>query len=458
MAKISRKIQKIFGLNAPLNQVGVIGSKSAGAAENSKDPDEMQKLSEYDDGLFAILNSRLPRAEDINGLYYLFSRQLAYLMQDGIPEWDKDQEYYAEAYCKSGDKIYISRSGIDSNPNKDNPPNSDDGTNWEWIFNELKKMIPLSKTFSVGTGGDFSNVTDAFKYLSRYSPDFTENGVKVTLNLLSGFVWGEQLFFRNVNFGWVEIVSEDATVTVQNSKLTETFHGRKPIIGIDGASTGPVLNALLDMDTFGPGQVYDGIVVWGAGSSCEISTGKGVRDAGGFGLYAKLCATVQADGANFSGGQLACVFADDQATVTFALGSAQNGVTHGIRADGGAKIYASGAICTGNGNSGVIADEGAYVSCVGINVSSSVSVGINCTNGSAIVATTANATLCGQNGIASVNGGRVTCTNANARRTLGSDSSADIIISAGALIHANGATGGTNATPNNLTSGGIIFK
>lgn len=98
MAQLTREHMKIFGISAAATQFGQIGSLAAGSPVNTKDIDTIQGLGQYDNGFFAITNSASepPRIEDMNSLYFLATRQLSYLFQAGIPEWDVDQEYYED--------------------------------------------------------------------------------------------------------------------------------------------------------------------------------------------------------------------------------------------------------------------------------------------------------------------------------------------------------------------------
>ncbi len=96
MAKITIADQKIFaGVTGYTGVVGQFGSYKAGAAAYSIDPDIIQALSAYDSGLAASLtNNAPPTIQDLNGLFYLISRQIAYCLQMGIPEWDALTEYH----------------------------------------------------------------------------------------------------------------------------------------------------------------------------------------------------------------------------------------------------------------------------------------------------------------------------------------------------------------------------
>jgi hypothetical protein len=95
MAKIARKNQKVFGATGPTGVLGQFGSYKASAPTYSDDPDVIQQLSAFGQGLSgAIINNAPPPIQDVNSLFYLISRQIAYCMQTGISEWSAETTYY----------------------------------------------------------------------------------------------------------------------------------------------------------------------------------------------------------------------------------------------------------------------------------------------------------------------------------------------------------------------------
>lgn len=116
MAKIVRKLQKIFGLNAIPTELGVFGSLAAGSAATSTDPVTIQSLSNWLDGWnAAVLGGNSPAIEDMNGMCYVFAYQLAYLMQAGIAEWDATTTYYIGSLVNSAGVVYVSQTNNNLN-------------------------------------------------------------------------------------------------------------------------------------------------------------------------------------------------------------------------------------------------------------------------------------------------------------------------------------------------------
>lgn len=100
MARLTRKQQKVFAESATNN--GVFGSLQANDPTISSDTDVIQSRTAYTNGWNDATYSAnlLPPLEEFQALQYLFSRQLAYLFQDGIPEWDSSTTYYKGALVK----------------------------------------------------------------------------------------------------------------------------------------------------------------------------------------------------------------------------------------------------------------------------------------------------------------------------------------------------------------------
>jgi len=175
MSKLSRAIQKIFGDYGGTGEFGKIGSKAAGAAATTKDITTMQELTEYLQGMNAIISDQgtsvLPYLEDFNSLHFLETSQIAYLFQAGIPEWldSADQRYYQNASIVQVDgDVYLAILGDDvTNINVQKDPTSEP-TWWQPIFTKSGSW-PIGATYiqfpgdsdpsTLGLPGTWSNVS-----------------------------------------------------------------------------------------------------------------------------------------------------------------------------------------------------------------------------------------------------------------------------------------------------------
>lgn len=115
MPKIERKTQKIFGGNAESDQLAVFGSMIAGTPVYNDDIETLQSEAYTEGWQVAVAANEAPFMEEMNGVQYGFSKQLAYLFQQGIPEWDAGTTYYLNSFCQVGGVIY--KSKLDENIN-----------------------------------------------------------------------------------------------------------------------------------------------------------------------------------------------------------------------------------------------------------------------------------------------------------------------------------------------------
>lgn len=110
MAEIERKAQKVFaGGVSPSGNIAVYGSKLAGTVNYSSDIDAIQN-ERWLTGLFgAISPDKAPYVQDLNAIFYVLSKQLAYIFQAGIPEWNSQTEYFAaKSVVRYNGQLYIS--------------------------------------------------------------------------------------------------------------------------------------------------------------------------------------------------------------------------------------------------------------------------------------------------------------------------------------------------------------
>lgn len=107
---IDRKFQKIFGGNLSASgNIAVYGSKKAGSPTYSDNLDTIQTASWLQGIMGATSSDKAPYSQDLNALFYVITKQLAYLFQSGIPEWDSQTEYFSgkSLVLKNGN-IYVS--------------------------------------------------------------------------------------------------------------------------------------------------------------------------------------------------------------------------------------------------------------------------------------------------------------------------------------------------------------
>lgn len=179
MPKIERKTQKIFGGNAESDQLAVFGSMITGTPVYNDDIETLQSEAYTEGWQVAVAANEAPFMEEMNGVQYGFSKQLAYLFQQGIPEWDAGTTYYLNSFCQVGGVIY--KSMQDENINH-SPADDSEGTYWT----PLETGGSSGGGLSIGTIGFTQGAVDETKNLVRIL-----NGQQITQSSITNglFSW-----------------------------------------------------------------------------------------------------------------------------------------------------------------------------------------------------------------------------------------------------------------------------
>jgi len=124
MSKILRKTASIFGGSALAGPGGIaqFGSTQAGSPVYSLDPAIIVALPAWANGWGAGAISQFPVEEEWNGVDYYNSYQSAYLLQQGIAEWDSGTTYYTNSICQYGGLVYQSLADGNLNKTPDSSP------------------------------------------------------------------------------------------------------------------------------------------------------------------------------------------------------------------------------------------------------------------------------------------------------------------------------------------------
>lgn len=95
MSKLERKSFKIFGETASEENIGQFGSAIAGTKLNTSDVEKIQELDAWSKGWESatIGENRYPAMQERTGVDKVFSYQIAYMLQQGIPEWGETTNY-----------------------------------------------------------------------------------------------------------------------------------------------------------------------------------------------------------------------------------------------------------------------------------------------------------------------------------------------------------------------------
>ena len=192
MAKITRAFQKIFADGiTPTGNIAVFGSLAAGSPAYSKDPVAIQSLSQWSQGWGpSIIGNQSPALEDFNAYQYLISRQIAYLFQSGMSEWEANTVYYAGNFCAVAGVIY--RSKTDANQGNA----VSDTANWDVLLSTVATSGSYTDLANKPSTNGFAKAWCRWKrgtgIISSYNVDSVTVGIdshqRPTVNLTSGAV------------------------------------------------------------------------------------------------------------------------------------------------------------------------------------------------------------------------------------------------------------------------------
>ena len=141
-----------------------------------------------------------------------------------------------------------------------------DNTFRDELLVQRRPGLLVEANLNITVPGDFPNWNAAFEYLSRLKP--VDNRL-CTLTIQSGHQITTGALLRNVDLGWVTIVSEDASVTVIESGLGG------PMLDVRD-SIGPVIGTLFVFTNGGTPR--DGVSL--NGSSMRVLSNSGLDGAG----------------------------------------------------------------------------------------------------------------------------------------------------------------------------------
>lgn len=170
MAKLPRKTQKIFCSKPTLeNQTSVFGTMKTADKQYSTDVGILQSNAAYEQGWkSATIASYKPFMEDFNTLNYINTSQLAYLFQQGIPEWDEATAYYKNSFCSYNGDLW--KSLIDDNLN--NTPL--EGESWT-LFASSKKSGSGLEICDIGMALYVDETKGLRRYLNGQIVDINTN-------------------------------------------------------------------------------------------------------------------------------------------------------------------------------------------------------------------------------------------------------------------------------------------
>lgn len=195
MARIERQNIDIFAGEASNN--GVFGSAQDGSKILSNDVEELQSKPAWKSGwLLAVLGARkFPPLEEFQALMYVATYQIAYLLQEGIPEYYADAVYYEKSIVRKAGTYELYGSLVDDNTG--NPLTDDES--WEFLQDisvsaqqattSVSGIAMLAQDADVVSGNTDKIVTpNLLKAYGFQTGDIKDRSLS---SLPTGWIWGD---------------------------------------------------------------------------------------------------------------------------------------------------------------------------------------------------------------------------------------------------------------------------
>ena len=224
MARLTRVHQKVFASNASNN--GVFGSLQAGNPTTSNDVATLQSLSAFENGWDDAIEQgdKLPPLEEFQGVQYGISYQQAYMLQEGIAEWDANTPYYKGSLTKtiSGTSFKLYCSLADNNTGNV----TTNTTYWKKVM-DSDDVYAFDSAVVHNTGNETVAGTKTFS--STISGSINGNAATVTNGV---YTTGNQTVGGNKTFSGTTTLSGSVTVTGDiTSSGTNSFSGTNNFTG-----------------------------------------------------------------------------------------------------------------------------------------------------------------------------------------------------------------------------------
>jgi hypothetical protein len=187
MAKIVRKNQKVFAGSVPVsNVVAQFGSFKNATPNYSSDLDTVQDLDAWGEGwASAVVNNYAPPLQDFNAVFYTITKQLAYIMQNGLAYWNAATTYYIGSLV-SDDVGGVYMSLVDDNLNQA----LTDGTKWLNFYSRKVTVISTSANYTVVNSDWYIRWTDTATSTERYidlpTPSAENKGREIIVKYTGG--------------------------------------------------------------------------------------------------------------------------------------------------------------------------------------------------------------------------------------------------------------------------------
>jgi hypothetical protein len=244
MAKILRKLQKLFASNGTL--AGVFGSGQLGTKVKSTNLDTLQGLSAWLNGWASSVLSgeKLPPLEEFNCMGYVFSQQIAYLLQEGVAEYLSTKEYHQNSIVKKAGTNELYSSLINTNTGNALPSQVSDA-NWQYLgdLGELSQATESKRgTGEIATQTETTTGTDDTRFITplklaglygnslRTANGYERQPVKVSGAFVEMITqWGEEASYHDVTTQYNATLTFPITFPNATLRVMTNFQGNGTI-------------------------------------------------------------------------------------------------------------------------------------------------------------------------------------------------------------------------------------
>lgn len=173
MPAIPRHPQKIFGESlTPSGNVAVYGSLQTGAPAYPATTNDLTAIqsAQWPLGLKgALIGNRSPAIEDLNGLFVVLSQQIAYLLQNGIAEWNAATTYYVGQLVRIPGTAIVCASLTNNNLANNPASNTNDWSASGTSYPAVAKTASAQIVTTDGSSNKLNFVEEEFDPQNRYN-------------------------------------------------------------------------------------------------------------------------------------------------------------------------------------------------------------------------------------------------------------------------------------------------
>lgn len=285
--KITRKTAKLFASNAGGSGVAAFGTTADGSTVFTTDIATIQNAN-FEEGLAAGIiagTKRLPVYEEINGVYLTATQQIAYILQNGIPEYDSGTEYFISSIVRKIN-TYELYGSIGNNNIGNALPSAVTNANWEYLgslANLGGGKLTGNTTYYVATTGNDTTGTGAIgapwltiqKAVDYIYQNVDTAGYTATIQVADGTYTGAITVSGQVRGGG-EIRILGNTTTPANVAITVTGStalrlDKSAVLSIAGVKISTITSGSCIVVTENSVIIFDGAFAFGACASNHMS-------------------------------------------------------------------------------------------------------------------------------------------------------------------------------------------